>query len=139
MPGDSRGEWADGLSREALQGRQEALKSAKSATNVYAYTYSFCGRAAVATLDLSAENVEAFHEDHWLRIRDNVMYLKLQEPAYILDAAAAPAVSPVWVRENKRRWMGSPSSVASVFDWCGSMLIKRRLAASCHVGVETAA
>ena len=106
--------------REALQGRPKALKSAKSATNVYAYTYSFCGRAVVATLDLSAENLEAFDEDHWLRNRDNVIYLKLQEPAYILDnavAAAAPAVSsPVPARENKRRWIASPGNDANIFN-----------------------
>ena len=59
--------------REALQGRPKARKSAKSVTNVYAHTYSFCGRAVVATLDLSAENLNAFDEDHWLRNRDNVI------------------------------------------------------------------
>eukprot|EP00435_Cladocopium_sp_Y103_P001727 s4552_g1.t1 len=105
--------------REALQGRPKALKSAKSATNVYAYTYSFCGRAVVATLDLSAENLGAFDEDHWLRNRDNVIYLKLQEPAYILDnavAAAAPAVSsPVPERARKRQWRGSPARGANIF------------------------
>jgi hypothetical protein len=71
-------------------------------------------------LDLSAENLEAFDEDHWLRNRDNVIYLKLQEPAYILDnavAAAAPAVSsPVPARENKRRWIASPGNDANIFN-----------------------
>lgn len=50
--------------------------SAKSATKVYAYMYSFCGRAVVATLDLSAEKLKVFHEDHLLRNRDNVILLE---------------------------------------------------------------
>lgn len=35
--------------REALQGRSKAVKGARSATNVYSYSFSFCGRAVVAT------------------------------------------------------------------------------------------
>ena len=38
--------------REALQGRSKAVKGARSATNVYSYSFSFCGRAVVATFDL---------------------------------------------------------------------------------------
>ena len=103
-----------------MQGRPKAPNTPKSATNVYAYKYSSCGRAVVATLDLLAEKVNAFDEDHWLCNRDNVIYLKLQEVASILDnavAAAAPAVSsPLQARENKRRWIGSPGRGANSFD-----------------------
>ena len=38
------------LNREALQGRPKVCKGAKSATNVYAYEYTFCRRAIIATL-----------------------------------------------------------------------------------------
>ena len=96
---------------------------------------SSCGRAVAATLDLLAENVNAFDEDHWLCNRDNVIYLKLQEPASILDnavAAAAPAVSsPVQACENKRRWIGSPGRGASSFDGCRHK--RRKLVVFCPV------
>ena len=68
--------------REALQGRPKVFKGAKSATNVFAYSYSFCSRAVVATFDLSAQNLDMLHSDHWLSNRDNVMLLWLTERAY---------------------------------------------------------
>ena len=43
-----------------LKRHREALQSAKSATNAYASTHSFCGQAVVATLDLLAKNVNDF-------------------------------------------------------------------------------
>ena len=42
---------------ETLQGSAKAVKGARSATNVYSYNYSSCGRAVVVTFDLSAENL----------------------------------------------------------------------------------
>ncbi|OLQ04307.1 hypothetical protein AK812_SmicGene12594 [Symbiodinium microadriaticum] len=76
--------------REALQGRPKIVKGARSATNVFSYSYSFCGRAVVATFDLSAQNLEELQTDHWLRNRQNVQLLNLQEPAYI-KWVASPA------------------------------------------------
>ena len=63
--------------REALQGRPKIVKGAGSATNVFSYSYSFCGRAVVATFDLSAQNLEELHTDHWLCNRQNVQLLNL--------------------------------------------------------------
>ena len=50
--------------RESLQGRPKVTKGAKSATNVYAYSYTFTRRAVIATLDLSAANIQALRTDH---------------------------------------------------------------------------
>ena len=66
--------------REILQGRPKVYKGGKSATMMYSYGYTLCNRAVVATFDLSAENLEAFTEDHWLSKRQNVLLLKLTEP-----------------------------------------------------------
>ncbi|CAE7268044.1 dcsD [Symbiodinium sp. CCMP2456] len=55
--------------REALQSRAKMVKV--RATNVYSYAYSFCGRAVVATFDLSAQNLGELESDHWLCNRDN--------------------------------------------------------------------
>ena len=41
----------DAMFREALQGRPKIVKGARSATNVFSYSYSFCGRAVIATFD----------------------------------------------------------------------------------------
>ena len=75
--------------REALQGRPKVCKGAKSATNVYAYEYTFCRRGIVATFDLSAHNLDAFDTDHWLSNELNVIVLKLTEKAYD-DAPVLP-------------------------------------------------
>ena len=45
--------------REVLQGRPKAHSGGKSATMMYSYKYTFCNRAIVATLDLSAQNLNA--------------------------------------------------------------------------------
>ncbi|CAE7213717.1 unnamed protein product, partial [Symbiodinium microadriaticum] len=41
--------------REALQGRPKIVKGAGSATNVFSYSYSFCGRAVVVLADELAD------------------------------------------------------------------------------------
>lgn len=69
--------------RESLQGRPKVSKGAKSATNVYSYSYSFCDRAVIATFDLSATNLDALQKDHWLSNPKNVMVLYLTEAAYV--------------------------------------------------------
>ena len=52
--------------REALQGRPKVCKGGKSGTMMYAYPYTLCRRAVVATFDLSAANLKLLHTDHWL-------------------------------------------------------------------------
>ena len=85
------------LNREALQGRPKVCKGARSATNVYAYDYSFARRAIVATLDLSAKNLSAFHNDHWLSNKLNVIVLDIAgRKAYKeVVAAALPPLQTV--------------------------------------------
>ena len=87
------------LNREALQGRPKVCKGAKSATNVYAYDYSFCRRAIVATLDLSAQHLDAFETDHWPPNALNAIVLQLTDKAYhegpmLPDRRARPAATP---------------------------------------------
>ena len=97
--------------REALQGRPKIVKGGRSATNVYSYNYSFCGRAVVATFDLSAANLEALTEDHWLPNRENVILLELKSPAFVLEVeggSLAMSETPHQPRQ-KRRWVGSPA------------------------------
>ena len=97
--------------REALQGRPKIVKGARSATNVFSYSYSFCGRAVVATFDLSAQNLGELHTDHWLCNRQNVQLLLLDEPAYIEAASLSAAASDVADSrsdQRKRRWVASP-------------------------------
>ena len=57
---------------------------------------SLCRRAAVATFDLSAANLHLLESDHWLSNRNNVLVLKLTEPAWevAVAAPAAPLPSP---------------------------------------------
>ena len=101
--------------REALQGRPKMVKGAKSATNVYSYAYSFCGRAVVATFDLSAQNLGELESDHWLCNRDNVRLLKLNETAYVEPADMYLDSPPAHAAQRKRRWIGSPPRCAALF------------------------
>lgn len=96
--------------RETLQGRPKVVRGAKSATNMYSYCYSFCGRAVVATFDLSAKNLDQLWSDHWLSNRDNVQLLHLEEPAYVdpQTSSQAPASPGARVGQQKRRWVASP-------------------------------
>ena len=63
--------------REALQGRAKLAKGAQSATMIYSYKYTLARRAVVATFDLSAKNLSALANDHWLRNAFNVAQLRL--------------------------------------------------------------
>ena len=101
------------LNREALQGRPKVCKGAQSATNVYAYDYTFCRRAIVATFDLLAEHLDAFETDHWLSSPLNVIVLKLTSKAYheppvlaITEPAAMPEAGVVEWSQRKRRSVG---------------------------------
>eukprot|EP00438_Fugacium_kawagutii_P031999 Skav227528 [mRNA] locus=scaffold2269:205119:205469:- [translate_table: standard] len=89
--------------REALQGRAKVVKGGQSATNMYAYPYSLHARAVVATLDLSASNLEAFQSDHWLSSLGNVFVLRLEDPVFETEPSVQADAG------RKRRWMGSPA------------------------------
>ena len=45
---------------------------------VYSYAYTFCRRAVVATMDLSATGLHLLRTDHWLRDKRNVLQLWLE-------------------------------------------------------------
>ena len=68
--------------RETLQGRAKVDVGGKSSTMMYAYHFTLCRRAVVATLDNAAANLNLFHTHHWLSCPDNVMLLQLTEPAW---------------------------------------------------------
>ena len=75
--------------RETLQGRPKVIKGGRSATMVYAYSYTLCRRAVVATFDLSARNLHLFKCDHWLKDPRNVIQLHLTSPAWETGEAAS--------------------------------------------------
>ena len=89
--------------REALQGRPKLSKGAQSATMMYAYQYTLCRRAVVATFDLSAENLGAFSSDHWLQNPLNVIQLWLKEKAFDETAAPVAGVAPAVAKRGPKR------------------------------------
>ena len=97
--------------REALQGRPKIVKGARSATNVYSYSYSFCGRAVVATFD-------ALRCDHWLSNRENLILLWLEAPAFLPDQDVSQIDLPNTPDQpgRKRRWIASPVARQLVFE-----------------------
>ena len=60
---------------------------------MYSYSYSLVRRGVVATFDLSAKNLSAFQQDHWLSNSLNVIVLHLKEKAYV-EAPSAPPATP---------------------------------------------
>lgn len=68
--------------REVLQGRPKVCRGGKSATMIYAYPFSLCKRAVIATFDLSASNLALLKTDHWLADDKNVMQLRLTSAAW---------------------------------------------------------
>ena len=62
---------------QALHGRAKQTKGAQPATMIYSYKYTLARRAVVATFDLSAKNLSALKEDHWLKNPLNVLQLHL--------------------------------------------------------------
>ena len=54
----------------------------RSATMMYSYPFTLCRRAVVATMDLSASNLQYFSEHHWLSDKRNVIVLRLMEQAW---------------------------------------------------------
>ena len=91
--------------REALQGRPKVCKGAKSATMMYAYPYTLCGRGVVATFDLSAANLDMFDTDHWLSNPKNCLVLRLASPAYGPESPLpAPEHPPATRADGMRTW-----------------------------------
>ena len=68
--------------REALQGRAKDHTGGRSTTMVYAYTFTLCRRAVIATMDLAAANRDFFQTHHWLSASENVIVLELTAPAW---------------------------------------------------------
>jgi len=96
--------------RESLQGRPKASKGAKSATNVYAYSYTFTRRAVIATLDLSAKHRHALGTDHWLSNELNVIKLELDEKVYVRAGQSAKeqaSGNPPSAAKRPRTWVQS--------------------------------
>ena len=71
--------------------------------------FTLTRRAVVATLDLSAANLELLRTDHWLSNPNNVRVLRLAQEAWQSDAvvAAAPAETP---EARMRRWRAAEVS-----------------------------
>jgi len=86
--------------REALQGRPKLTKGGRSQTMMYAYDYSLCRRAVVATCDLAAENLHLLKQDHWLSNPQNVVTLWLEEPAWV----GAPRLPAEAASQRMGRW-----------------------------------
>ena len=78
--------------REVLQGRPKVAKGAQSATMVYAYAYTLCNRAVVATCDLSALHLDAFETDHWLS-NERIRSAQIGLEHVGLSASEAPTVA----------------------------------------------
>ena len=69
--------------RETLQGRAKVDMGGKSATMMYAFPFTLCRRAVVATMDNAANNLDYFNTHHWLSNRQNVIVLKLTSQAWV--------------------------------------------------------
>ena len=74
--------------RESLQGRAKETKGGRSSTMKYAYSLTLCRRAVVATMDLSAANLDLLDLHHWLSDSRNVITLRLTESAFAPTLAA---------------------------------------------------
>ena len=90
--------------REVLQGRPKVCRGGKSGTMMYAYPFSLCRRAVVATFDLSAANLQMLRTDHWLSDSRNVVQLHLSEPAW--ETGDAQPAGPTFAapREAMAAW-----------------------------------
>ena len=88
--------------REVLQGRAKCQLGRRSATMLYSYPYTLANRAVVATLDLSARNLQMLTTNHWLKHERNVLLLRLTGPAW-QGPPRTPAASPT-PRERMQAW-----------------------------------
>ena len=72
----------------------------------HAYEYTLARRAVIATLDLSAANLDQFEQGHWLSSELNVIVLRLTEPAF--GARTEPSSPRPSAPPAKRRWPNTP-------------------------------
>ena len=105
--------------REVLQGTPKVCKGGKSGTMIYAYPFTLCRRAVVATFDLSAANLNLFHTDHWLSDQRNVIQLHLNSPAWG-GASALPVQAVIQPRALMASWtVGQLAEFLVNEDMCG--------------------
>ena len=90
--------------REVLQGRPKICKGGKSGAMMYAYPYTLCRRAVVATFDLSAANLQLLHTDHWLSDPRNVLQLHLEGPVWVCEAAVTATAVQQCPQEQMSSW-----------------------------------
>ena len=89
--------------RESLQGRPKMLLGGRSQTMRYAYPFTLCRRAVIATADSGAANLHMLTNDHWLSKKRNVLVLRLSAPTFAAQPASGlPGVPPP--AEQMRRW-----------------------------------
>ena len=106
--------------REALQGRPKVCMGGKSGTMMYAYPYTLCRRAVVATFDLSAANLRLLHTDHWLSDRRNIFLLPLGGPAFVSGEAVLPVVPSQPPVEQMASWgVDQLAEFLALRDLCG--------------------
>ncbi len=99
--------------RETLQGRPKKCKGGKSATMMYSYEYTLCRRGVIATFDLSAKRLAHFATDHWLSNPQNVIVLRLTEPAWVhcevrveqVHARTPADIMSAWLVGDVARWL----------------------------------
>ena len=93
--------------RETLQGRPKLLKGAKSATMKFAYSFTLCRKAIVATMDTAAENLDLLASDPWLADSRNIVQLHLRAPAWMHTDLANAETQPQQfhtAREEMATW-----------------------------------
>ena len=63
---------------------------------MYAYAYSLCRRAVVATMDLSASGLHLLRSDHWLADERNVLQVWLDQPAWLHSSTDPRTLMQGW-------------------------------------------
>ena len=116
--------------REVLQGRPKVMKGGRSATMIYAYSYTLCNRAVIATLDSAATNLHMLTTDHWLSCNKNVIVLRLSAPAWVGSTVRA---GPARRDAMMRRW-----SVAEVSTFLLARDLQGPASVCCASGVNGA-
>ena len=98
--------------REVLQGVPKKCRGGRSNTMKYSYPYTLCRRACVATMDLSARNLELFNTDHWLSNPANCKVLRLMAAVWERGARPAQLVSKaeqlgLWTCQELRDYLSA--------------------------------
>ena len=98
--------------REVLQGVPKKCRGGRSNTMMYSYPYTLCRRAVVATMDLSARNLELFSTDHWLSNPANCKVLQLTAPVWERPGSPAQPLSKteqlgLWTCQELRDYLSA--------------------------------